>query len=34
MTKTDFYKEAPAEAGKGYNIGGIPIGSVLAHQGK
>jgi cytosine deaminase len=34
MTETDFYQEALAEAGKGYDEGGIPIGSVLVYQGK
>ncbi len=34
MTTADYYKEALAEAQKGYDEGGIPIGSILVHKGK
>ena len=34
MTTNDYYKEALKEAQKGYDEGGIPIGSILVHQGK
>lgn len=34
MTTADYYRETLAEAQKGYNEGGIPIGSILVHNGK
>ena len=34
MSTKDFYKEALAEAIKGYDEGGIPIGSIVVHKGK
>ncbi len=34
MTTADYYKETLAEAQKGYDEGGIPIGSILVHKGK
>ncbi|GAB5525315.1 MAG: nucleoside deaminase [Roseivirga sp.] len=34
MTTADYYKETLAEARKGYAQGGIPIGSILVHNGK
>lgn len=34
MTTTDYYKETLVEAQKGYAEGGIPIGSILVHNGK
>ena len=34
MTTADYYKETLAEAQKGYDEGGIPIGSILVHIGK
>lgn len=34
MDIQDYYKETLAEAQKGYDEGGIPIGSILVHKGK
>lgn len=34
MTTADYYKETLAEAQKGYDEGGIPIGSILVHKGE
>ena len=34
MTTQEYYQEALAEAQKGYDEGGIPIGSILVHKGK
>lgn len=34
MTMDTFYREALAEARQGYEEGGIPIGSVLVHEGR
>ncbi|MCE7996960.1 MAG: nucleoside deaminase [Roseivirga sp.] len=34
MTTADYYRETLAEAQKGYNEGGIPIGSILVHKDK
>ncbi len=34
MTTADYYKETLAEAQKGYAEGGIPIGSILVHNGE
>ena len=34
MQVQDYYRETLAEAQKGYDEGGIPIGSILVHKGK
>ena len=34
MEVQDYYRETLAEAQKGYDEGGIPIGSILVHRGK
>ena len=34
MEVQDYYRETLAEAQKGYDEGGIPIGSILVHKGK
>ena len=34
MELADYYKETLAEAQKGYDEGGIPIGSILVHKGQ
>ena len=34
MTTQEYYQHALAEAQRGYDEGGIPIGSILVHQGK
>jgi len=34
MDTADYYRETLAEAQKGYDEGGIPIGSILVHKGK
>lgn len=34
MTTKEYYEHALAEAQKGYDEGGIPIGSVLVHNGQ
>lgn len=34
MTTAEYYKEALKEAQKGYDEGGIPIGSIIVHNDK
>ena len=34
MNTSDYYRETLAEAKKGYDEGGIPIGSIIVHKGK